>query len=173
MTELVAASYVVHDGNRPGGGVAVIWGHGPTAEEAETNFRQVVTAARVTILGPGEQLTDRTENWTHAATYRTIPATAALLVVVEAMGAPSRGVWWTVSHARSMRRRARSNQPHGPLTASTRLDAMGCRRPPHRPRSARWTKTAAHFRRELMDRSSCIPPTKPSAYVFLSSKGRC
>jgi hypothetical protein len=86
MTKLVAAGYVVHDGHRLGGGVAAIWGHGPTAEVAEANFRQVMATAQVTILGPGEQLTDRAQNFTHSASYRTIPATAALLALVEAMG---------------------------------------------------------------------------------------
>jgi hypothetical protein len=86
MSKFVAAGYVVHDRNRPGGGVAAIWGHGPTAEAAEADFRQVMAAAQVTILGPGEHLTDRTENFTHAASYRTIPATATLLALVEAKG---------------------------------------------------------------------------------------
>jgi hypothetical protein len=93
MTKFVAAGYVVHDGNRPGGGMAAIWGHGPTAEAAEADFRQVMTAAQVTILGPGEHVTDRTENFTHASSYRTIPATAALLALVETMGG---AVAWAV-----------------------------------------------------------------------------
>lgn len=80
MAQITAQGYIVHDNND------TIHGYGPTADAAYADMRATMAAAQIQLISDDEDSYDIQESWTRESAMKTIPATAALLDLVETHG---------------------------------------------------------------------------------------
>lgn len=77
---MTSTCYIVHDNN------GVIHGYGQTTDEAYADMRSTMEQAGVQILEDDDDSTEQSGAWTRASGLKIVPATAALLALVESHG---------------------------------------------------------------------------------------
>ena len=79
-TEITAAGYIVHDDS------GVIYGYGATDKAAWDDMRTNMELDGIKLLGEDDDATDELGSWTRESSMTVMPASKALLEMVEVEG---------------------------------------------------------------------------------------
>ena len=80
MTNPTSTGYIVIDREQ------TIYGYGPTSQGAWTNMLRTLHEARITLLDDDADSVEFPGSWTRASGFRILPASAALLELVDTAG---------------------------------------------------------------------------------------